>query len=200
MEIRSGCEAPIHRATVFEMDGVTALVGPRVVVTGMPGSGKSTFSRALSAKTGLPLIHLDFHYWGPNWTRPSEELWRLKLGELLAGEVWIADGNYYETLELRLARATTVIVLDTPWWVCATRSLVRGVRRPVGTVMPAGCEDSLGQRLRDEWCSSWVNWRDRRSQPERERAVISEYGRHAKVYLVDSKKSVKALIAAIEKR
>ena len=34
-------------------------VGDRVVVTGLAGAGKSTFSRALSAKTGLPLIHIE---------------------------------------------------------------------------------------------------------------------------------------------
>ena len=43
-------------------------VGRRVVVTGMAGAGKSTFSRALSAKTGLPVIHLDVHFWQPGWT------------------------------------------------------------------------------------------------------------------------------------
>jgi adenylate kinase family enzyme len=32
----------------------------RIVVTGMAGSGKSTFSRALAVKSGLPLIHLDW--------------------------------------------------------------------------------------------------------------------------------------------
>jgi len=34
-------------------------IGRRVVVTGRAGAGKSTFSRALSAKTGIPVMHLD---------------------------------------------------------------------------------------------------------------------------------------------
>src|SRR3954454_25337663 len=46
-------------------------VGRRVVVTGMAGAGKSTFSRALSAKTGLPIIVLDLHFWKPGWEEPS---------------------------------------------------------------------------------------------------------------------------------
>ncbi len=46
--------------------------GRRVVVTGMAGAGKSTFSRALSAKTGLPVIVLDAHYWLPGWIQPTD--------------------------------------------------------------------------------------------------------------------------------
>jgi adenylate kinase family enzyme len=177
------------------MDTTLAPVGDRVIVTGMPGSGKSTFSRDLSARTGLPLIHLDLHYWKPGWVRPSDDEWRVKQRSLLAGDGWIADGNYHETLDLRLERADTVVVLDTPWWVCAARSFVRGVRRPVGTVMPDGCDDSVIQRLRDEWRAVWVNWRDRRNQPERERAIISEHGQHATLHILSSKRVARAFLA-----
>ena len=41
----------------------------RVMVIGCPGSGKSTFSRALHSKTGLPLFYLDMMYWNPDRTR-----------------------------------------------------------------------------------------------------------------------------------
>src|SRR6266516_1707330 len=51
-------------------------VGRRVMVTGMAGAGKSTFSRALSAKTGLPIIVLDVHFWLPGWAKPTEAAWR----------------------------------------------------------------------------------------------------------------------------
>jgi len=48
---------------------------------------------------------------------------------LLAGEAWIADGNYHETLDLRLERTQTIVVLDTRWWICAGRAFVRGLRK-----------------------------------------------------------------------
>src|SRR5215472_3708842 len=84
-------------------------VGRRVVVTGMAGAGKSTFSRALSAKTGLPVIVLDVHFWLPGWTEPTEAEWREKQKRVLAGDDWIADGNYHATLDLlpRHARSST---------------------------------------------------------------------------------------------
>jgi hypothetical protein len=57
---------------------------------------------------------------------------------LLAGDAWIADGNYTETLDLRLERADTVVVLATPWWRCAGRALLRGCRMP--DTLPEECE------------------------------------------------------------
>jgi adenylate kinase family enzyme len=89
-------------------------IGRRVVVTGMAGSGKSTFSRALAVKTGLPVIHLDLHFWKPGWVAPSEDEWRENQRIMLAGEAWIADGNNQDTLGLRLERADTVVFLETP--------------------------------------------------------------------------------------
>lgn len=63
----------------------------RVVVTGMAGAGKSTFSRQLAAKTGLPLIHLDLHSWRPGWVRvPRDELIEIQR-QLLAVPRWIVD-------------------------------------------------------------------------------------------------------------
>ena len=129
-------------------DETTSLrIGRRVVVTGMAGAGKSTFARQLSAKTGLPVIHLDLHFWKPGWVQPSDKEWRDVQSKLLAGEEWIADGNYHETLDLRLARADTVVYLDTHWWVCAARAFVRGLRRPEGQ-LPDGCDATAWQSAR----------------------------------------------------
>src|ERR1700751_6085539 len=161
----------------------------------MAGSGKSTFSRALSARTGLPVIHLDLYYWKPGWMKPSDDEGQTKQRSLLAGDEWIADGNYDKTLDLRLERADTVVVLDTPWWVCSGRAFGRGVRRPVGTRMPDGCDDSVIRRLRDEWRLVGVNWRDRRKEPQRERAIISEHGEHTTVHVLSSKRATQAFLS-----
>src|SRR5438270_3177878 len=117
--------------TLALMSGAAlALVGRRVIVTGLAGSGKSTFALALAAKTGLPVVHLDLHFWKPGWVAPSEGEWREKQSGLLAGDAWIVDGNYHETLDLRLERADTIVFLDTLWAVCAGRAFLRGLRKP----------------------------------------------------------------------
>jgi len=173
-------------------------IGRRVVVTGMAGSGKSTFSRALSARTGLRVIHLDIHYWKPGWVKPSQSEWREKQRRLLAGEAWIADGNYYETLDLPLELADTVVLLDTPWWICAARAFARGFRRPEGE-MPEGCEDSPSRRLRDEWGLVLQLLRHRRSEPLQARAIISQYGSHAELHVLRSRRDAKDFLDALSR-
>src|SRR5947209_5368876 len=119
------------------MSDRSSALGRRIVVTGLPGSGKSTLSLALAARRGLPVIHLDLAFWKPGWVAPSEAEFRKTQRRVLAGDAWIADGNYGDTLDLRLERAETVIVLDTPWWRCAGRAFLRGLRLP--DERPEGC-------------------------------------------------------------
>lgn len=170
--------------------------GRRIVVTGLPGSGKSTFSLALAAKTGLSVIHLDLEFWKPGWVAPSESEWREKQHGVLAGDEWIADGNYRETLDLRLQRADTVVVLDTPWWRCAGRALLRGFRMP--GELPEGCEYSVWLRLRDEWRLAVRIWRKDRSEPQREQEIIAQHGRHAALHVLGSKRAVTEFLDGLE--
>ena len=139
------------------MNEAPLALGRRVIVTGLAGSGKSTLSLALAAKTGLPVIHLDLQFWKPGWVAPSETEWRERQWSVLGGDAWIADGNYHETLDLRLERADTVVFLDMPWWLCAGRAFLRGFRMP--GELPEGCDYSAWMRLRGEWRLAVRIWR-----------------------------------------
>jgi adenylate kinase family enzyme len=171
------------------------VLGRRVVVTGLAGSGKSTLSIALAAKTGLPLIHLDLHYWKPRWTDPSDAEWRDKQREVLAGDAWIADGNYHETLDLRLELADSVVVLDLPWWKCSGRALRRGFTMP--GELPAGCHYSRFHRWRDEWQLAGRIWLHRRSDTEHERRTISQHQSKVAVHVLRSKRDVSDFLASV---
>jgi len=174
-------------------------IGSRVLVVGMAGAGKSTFSRALSARAGLPVIHLDVHYWKPGWIKPSEREWRDTQRDLLTGPTWIADGNDPGSLDLRLERADTVVHLETRWWICAGRAFLRGLRKPMGE-MPAGCDDSAMRRLRDEWRLVGTIWRHRYSEPEHARTTIAQHGRHVAVYRIGSKREARSFLSALAQR
>jgi hypothetical protein len=177
------------------MSGAPPAIGRRVIVTGLAGAGKSTLSIALAARTGLPLIHLDLHFWKPGWVAPSETEWREKQRAVLAGEAWIADGNYHETLDLRLERADTVVFLDLPWWRCSGRALRRGFRMP--GELPEGCTYTRWQRLRDEWGLAVRIWQVNRSQPELEREIIARHGSHVALHVLGSTRAVRQLLAGV---
>lgn len=172
--------------------GLPLAVGRRVIVTGMPGAGKSTFSRALSVKTGLPVICLDLHRWNPGWLRKPEAEFRATQRTLLAGEEWIADGDV--ALDLRLERADTLVFLDTPWWICARRAFMRGLRRPRGFQPPEGCDDSAWRRLHDEWWLVGRIWRGRHTERERELAIASRFDRQEAVHILRSTQAAREFV------
>lgn len=90
----------------------------RIMVIGCPGSGKSTFSRELHARTGIPLYHLDRMYWKADRTTVDKSVFREQLARTVALDSWIIDGNYGSTLEMRMEACDTVIFLDYSTEVC----------------------------------------------------------------------------------
>lgn len=120
----------------------------RILIIGSPGSGKSTLARALAERTNMPLVHLDQLYWSPGWREDDKPAWLARLDAALAGTRWIIEGNYSSTLERRLARADTVVLLDLSPFRCAWRILRRTLtlRGKVRPDMAEGCPErfSLG--------------------------------------------------------
>ena len=90
----------------------------KVIIIGCPGSGKSTFARALQARTDLPLVYLDMLYWNADKTTVSRAVFDQRLDETLQGDRWIIDGNHNRTLEKRIRECDAVFFLDYPPSVC----------------------------------------------------------------------------------
>lgn len=115
----------------------------RVMIIGCCGAGKSTLSKKLSELTGLETIHLDQHYWKPNWVETNAEEWNTIVQKLAARPSWIIDGNYGGTMDLRIEKADTIIYLDYSTVKCLwriTKRIVKykGRERPD---MPTGCKE-----------------------------------------------------------
>ncbi|WP_439657458.1 DNA topology modulation protein FlaR [Lentzea sp. HUAS TT2] len=99
----------------------------RVVILGRGGAGKSTLATTLGTATGLPVVELDQHFWGPDLEPTPKDLWAIVQGELAAEDRWIMDGDLgpHDVLEVRLRRADTVVLLDYSFPRCAWRAVLR---------------------------------------------------------------------------
>lgn len=106
----------------------------KIIVIGCPGSGKSTFSKALHDKTGIPLFHLDMMFWNADKTTVEKSVFRQRLSNTIQKDEWIIDGNYGSTIELRLQACDTVFFLDYPLDVCLDG--VKSRRGKIRTDMP----------------------------------------------------------------
>ena len=103
----------------------------KILIIGSPGSGKSTFARALGEKMNLPVYHLDNLYRNPDKTTVERDVFDGRLVEILEKNAWIIDGNFSRTMQMRIEYADTVFLLDYPVEVC-----LDGVRKRIGTVRP----------------------------------------------------------------
>ena len=126
----------------------------RVLVIGSGGAGKSTFAVALGERLGLPVIHLDAHFWHAGWVETPKAEWRERVAQLAARDAWVMDGNYGGTLPQRLAACDAVMFLDLPRLVCTWR-VIKRVIRYYGRSRPdlaPGCPEQFS------WAFLWWVW------------------------------------------
>ena len=97
----------------------------KIIVIGCSGSGKTTFAQKLRDATGIPLFHLDAIWHLPDRTHITRDAFDARLGEVLALDAWIIDGNYSRTLERRIAACDTVFLFDLPTDVCLGGAISR---------------------------------------------------------------------------
>ncbi len=123
----------------------TAASMKRIVVIGSSGSGKSTLARQLGAGLNLPVFHLDKYFWHPGWVGTPKEEWTTQVENLALGDSWIIDGNYRDTLDIRLKMADTIVFLDLPRLLCAWRVTKRRIqyRNRNRPDIAEGCRESV---------------------------------------------------------
>ncbi|MCU1528803.1 MAG: topology modulation protein [Frondihabitans sp.] len=100
----------------------------RIAVIGCGGAGKTFLSNQLAELTNAPLTHLDSIYYDSKWNPLPAQDFTDEQEKLLRTDRWIIEGNYANTLPIRLARADTVIFLDIHPLVCLAGIIQRRLR------------------------------------------------------------------------
>lgn len=97
----------------------------RIAIIGSGGAGKSTLARKIGKQLQIEVVHLDRLFWKPDWVMSSKEEQKALYQPLINQMAWIIDGNYGETMDIRLQEADTVIYLDFSRMLCIYRVLKR---------------------------------------------------------------------------
>lgn len=134
----------------------------RLLVVGPSGAGKSRLAQRLGERLGLPVVHLDVHYYEPGWRPVSPDVFEARLAALTATDAWIIEGDFSDHLHSRLERAEALIELAFAPLGCIRRVLARAIRdrHARRADLPAGCTESLDPGCLMDICS----WR-RRARP-----------------------------------
>lgn len=156
----------------------------RIAVVGCGGSGKTYLARRLGAQLGLPVTHLDALYYGADWTPASAEEFARAQRELVAGPVWVIDGNYASTMSIRLQAADTVLVLDLPVPVCLAGITARRLRYRGGQHADDGVYDRVTWSFIRYICTY------RRIMRPRVRHLVDGHADHAQLIILSSRRQV----------
>jgi adenylate kinase family enzyme len=120
----------------------------RIMIFGIPGSGKSTFAVHLGSRLNLPVFHLDKYFFIKDWQeRDYEEFLQIQRG-LVEKNAWIIDGNATRSLEMRFSRADSVLYFRFNRFLCLWRIFKRLVFKDHRISDRAeGCSENVRLRL-----------------------------------------------------
>ncbi len=108
----------------------------RILVVGRPASGKTTLAKYLANITKLPYFGLDQLNWDESWQRVSKAELERRIGSTLALERWIIEGNYQDSLELRLQHADLCIEIRASGFPVMKAFLLRSLQRNISLRPP----------------------------------------------------------------
>jgi adenylate kinase family enzyme len=120
----------------------------RIMIFGIPGSGKSTFALKLSRLLDLPLFHLDKYFFTAGWQERNKEEFLNIQEKLVEQESWIIDGNAISSLEMRFSRADMILYFRFNRLLCLWRILKRlKDKNPQISDRAEGCTERVRLRL-----------------------------------------------------
>jgi adenylate kinase family enzyme len=120
--------------------------------------GKTTVSREIARRLGVPHVELDALHHDPGWQEAPAEVFqeRVRAAFDAAPDGWVADGNYRAKLgSLVLERADTAVILEPPFHVVFGRALRRTITR---TITREELWNGNREQIRHLFTRYWIPW------------------------------------------
>ena len=168
----------------------------RILILGPSGSGKSTLGKRIGRILGIPTVHLDMHYWRPNWIETPKDEWSIKVKELISSEMWVMDGNYTSTLQMRVGFSDTIFFLYTTRRVSYFGVLVRYLRNR-GKTRPditEGCPEKINMEF-----IRWI-WNYPYTRKPATLRFLEKLRAIRNVYILHNQKEVEEFVRALRIR
>lgn len=83
----------------------------KIIVAGLPGSGKTTIAGILGEALSLPVFNTDSYCFNADWVRKKPDEIREIIKELVSGNEWIIDGMYGNVAEEFIGKADLLIYI-----------------------------------------------------------------------------------------
>ena len=98
----------------------------KIVVIGVSASGKTTFTKKLAEKLGLPAYFMDQIMWNPGWDYIGDEATVAEIEKIISTDQWIVEGYITTAARTNIFKtADTIIYLDYPGSLSAWRYIKR---------------------------------------------------------------------------
>lgn len=174
----------------------------RVAVMGGSCVGKTTVSREIAQRLGVPHIELDALHHGPDWQEAPADVFqeRVRAAFHAASDGWVADGNYRAKLgTLVLERADTLVHIEPRFLLTFGRALRRTITR---TITREELWNGNREQIRHLFTRYWIPWWVLRTHRHyaREIPALAAQQSHLEVVHLRSRHDVAELLDSIEPR
>ncbi|EHI70390.1 topology modulation protein [Streptococcus ictaluri] len=168
----------------------------KMIVIGSPGSGKTYLSQIICQRLDLPCLHLDVIWHDMDYSSQAEERFGQLLFEFMQGhERWLIDGNFQNSLAIRLAEADHVVWLKRP----RVFNLLRVLKRSLLFAFSSSSRPEMPKTFKESLDRDYLTflafvWQFSKSYPAMEKQLQSYDG---KVSVLRSKKEMDAFLTSL---